>query len=197
MAIKDRLEVSGGMMGSASSDLGAKPLPLADLIKSSIKRSSHPTAVVNFKGRFSSEIQYALYFISDALGLTQHMCLVDVDRDPPYQMAVMMANKETLKAIREACDKSLALIDAMENHKGPWSIGEEMKEKQKKLPKEGWADGTDGEWHYCKYNEYGDRQEAVCDGFSIMGRLGRLLKKPKGKKCPDCVAKLKSLTPEK
>jgi hypothetical protein len=180
------------MLGSASAQLDGAPLPLSELIKSSIKRSSHATAIVKFKGRFSIGVQYALYFVSDACGLTQHLCLVDVDREDPYQVAVIMADRDALKDLRNACDKALKLIDAMGEHEGPMSIGEELKEQQKNWPKEGWSKGDDVDYsHYCKMTD--SRLDAVCNNWSSLGSIHKLSKKPRGKKCPECVEALKKV----
>jgi hypothetical protein len=186
----DNLEVSGGMLGSASAELDSSPLSLPELIKSSIKRASHATAIVDFKGRFSKDTQYSLYFVSNACGLTQHLCLVDKDRDNPAQVAVLMADRNSLKDLREACDKSIALIDAMSDHEGPMGASEELEEKHKDWPKEGWYEGTGDCWHYCKMTS-GSEVEGVCDNFSSIGAIKKLLKVPKGKKCPDCIKAMK------
>jgi hypothetical protein len=177
------LEVSGGMPGSASARLDGAILPLSELIKSSIKRSSHATAIVNFKRRFSKDIQYSLYFVSDACGLTQHLCLADVDGRDPYQVAVLMADRETLKELRDACEKALKLIDAMGEHEGPMSVSEELKEKRKDWPKEGWSKGDDVDYsHYCEM--ISGELSAVCGNWSSMGAIKKLSKNSRGKKCP-------------
>lgn len=180
------LEVSGGMLGSASAQIGSVPLPLSELIKSSIKRSSHATAIVNFKGRIGKDTQYSLYFVSDACGLTQHLCLVDVDSENPYQVAVIMADRDALKELRAACEKALALIDAVGEYKGPRSVSEELKEQRKDWPKEGWYKDVEDTWHYCKVVDDSENA-AICGNFSTYGNIRRLIKKPKGKKCSRCV----------
>lgn len=183
-------EVSGGMMGSASAKCDDAPLPLSELIKSSIKRSSHATAIVKFKRRFSKDTQYALYFVSDACGLTQHLCLVDLDGENPYQVAVIIADRDALKDMHMACEKALALIDAMGYHKGPMSVGEELNNIQKDWPKEGWSKGDDVDYsHYCNMTD--GKLDAVCGNWSSFGRIHKLSKKPRGKKCPDCVEEMK------